>query len=603
LGIWDVSSVTERHVDIEQLTGPPFEGLVYYDKINTEGHFLAEAEAGTDLFTGHEFLVQVKADGSFSVTNLTLEVDIPPTEEENHWEEASPPTKEFEVFYMGEFDTLRSRSTAERVTDGTYDDYFVDCYILIGGMLIHFGEADPAYVPPDDIVWRITGHTEEDEGANAELGYAYIDSGLINGVTYYYDVTGYDFQPFSSPRTLENGIRGIPATPRSHATGLIEGSAYDVDHASGSSDGSVEVIVVEPDNVTGHEYEVGFYDGDPPLDWYLKDLETGDTVLQHMVNQSGNDDYPIKNGMVVKVSGPELAIASWEYEPSDNRWFTGVNWGAQTLGGGLDLGINFFGSEITPAQYVEIELRFSDTERQNGYRNTRPGYAHTGFFEIPFTAWDVTSEPERQINIAFVENIGSDVFDSTWNPDGTDLGGREYLFIMNSDYDPAGGIYDDDNWAPAADVLYAGWFHARKDEEGNDRTYTEGDIFRITPYFVNLAADKFRFKTDKKLVEEGEVNLDDIKVVPNPYIVRNIWERSRDYSVIAFTHLPDECTIRVYSLAGDHLITLEHDSPDLDGNENWDLLTKNRQKVAAGIYIYHVDSPYGEKIGKFAVIR
>jgi len=99
------------------------------------------------------------------------------------------------------------------------------------------------------------------------------------------------------------------------------------------------------------------------------------------------------------------------------------------------------------------------------------------------------------------------------------------------------------------------------------------------------------------------VNLDDIKVVPNPYIVRNNWEPSRDYSRIAFTHLPDECTIRIYTISGDHLATLEHESSDFDGNENWNLLTKNRQKIAAGIYIFHVDSPYGEKIGKFAVIH
>ena len=99
------------------------------------------------------------------------------------------------------------------------------------------------------------------------------------------------------------------------------------------------------------------------------------------------------------------------------------------------------------------------------------------------------------------------------------------------------------------------------------------------------------------------VDLDEIKVVPNPYIVRNNWERSRDYSVIAFTHLPDKCTIRIYTLSGDHLRTLEHESTTFGGNENWDLITKNRQKIAAGVYIYHIDSEYGEKIGKFAVVR
>jgi hypothetical protein len=130
-----------------------------------------------------------------------------------------------------------------------------------------------------------------------------------------------------------------------------------------------------------------------------------------------------------------------------------------------------------------------------------------------------------------------------------------------------------------------------------------GTIVRFITNKPNASTDVFTFSTKAAGISEDLVNLDDIKVVPNPYIVRNIWERSDDYSVLAFTHLPDKCSIRIYTLSGDHLRTLEHESATFDGNENWDLLTKNRQKIAAGVYIFYVDSPYGEKIGKFAVIR
>jgi hypothetical protein len=266
---------------------------------------------------------------------------------------------------------------------------------------------------------------------------------------------------------------------------------------------------------------------------------------------------------------------------------------------------------VAAADYVKIELRFSDTQRQSGYRYVRPGYAYGGFFKVPFTAWDVTSDPERQINVAFVEWTGSAVFDSTWDPDasdGTNPGGREYLFILLSDYsDTALEQYATKNLSndnAEFDILYASWSQALTDAQGNPRIWTNGDIFRITPYFVNLPTDTFTFKTTKKeVISSSQVNLGNIKVVPNPYIVRNNWEPSGDYSRIAFTHLPDKCTIRIYTLSGDHLRTLEHNSSELDGNENWDLLTKNDQKIASGVYIYHVESPYGEKIGKFAVVR
>ena len=40
------------------------------------------------------------------------------------------------------------------------------------------------------------------------------------------------------------------------------------------------------------------------------------------------------------------------------------------------------------------------------------------------------------------------------------------------------------------------------------------------------------------------------------------------------------------------------------GGESWDMLTRDNQSIASGIYIYRVTSgDYGEKIGKFAVIK
>jgi len=506
--------------------------------------------------------------------------------------------------------TFTSLSDSAHIADGTYDNYFDGCNLLVGGMVINFIGDDSLYVPTQDIIFEIAGYLEEPEGNDNELAHAFIDTGLINGMNYYYDVVAYDFQPFASPRSLENGIKATAVTPRSHATGLEQASAYDVQHGKGSSDGSVTVAVVQPDSVTGHDYQVGFFGDDYPYWWYLKDLTTGQNVLDSMTNQAGNDDYPVVNGIAPKVAGPSLGISEWEYIPSANRFFTGVNWGGGYLGGGLDLGVNWgWGTTITASQYVAVEVRFSSTVRQKAYdylRGGSPSYGYNGFFEVPFTAWDITSQPARQINIAYVENNGRPTYDSTWGPD-LSSDSREYLFILLSDYSetPLAQYTSKNirNETSDFDVLYTGWFVARADAQGNPRTWTNGDVFRITPYFVNTPIDTFTFKTTKKEIVSSQVNLDDIKVVPNPYIVRNTWEPSADYSRLAFTHLPDKCTIRIYTLSGDHLRTLEHDSPKLDGNENWDLLTKNNQKIASGIYIYHVESPYGEKIGKFAVVR
>ena len=42
---------------------------------------------------------------------------------------------------------------------------------------------------------------------------------------------------------------------------------------------------------------------------------------------------------------------------------------------------------------------------------------------------------------------------------------------------------------------------------------------------------------------------------------------------------------------------------DGSGTEEWDLLTEGRRQIASGIYIYHVESEYGEHLGRFAVVK
>jgi hypothetical protein len=102
-----------------------------------------------------------------------------------------------------------------------------------------------------------------------------------------------------------------------------------------------------------------------------------------------------------------------------------------------------------------------------------------------------------------------------------------------------------------------------------------------------------------------------VKVVPNPYLVRNEWERHPDFRKLKFINLPSSCKIRIYTLAGDLIQTLTHEATNArtgsisgqqGGDEDWDLLSAAGQKPAPGIYIFHVDSPNGTQVGKFAIV-
>ncbi len=598
LAAWDKSSVTPRNVTIKQLSGPEFTGIAY-DEDWTESWFLRYG--GTALFAGHEYLVQVKADGSFFVSNLTLGTDVPASEEQEHWYFTGEPPYVFEVFSWDlnpifsetPTDSLpTSRSTEPRVADGTYDDYFDGCWLLFGGMAVKFTGGAPS----DEVVFRITGQAETPEGENTELAHAYLDTGLINGMTYYYDVIAYDFQPFSSPRSLENGISGIATSPRSNVTGLSHPEVLTVEHTSGQSDGAVTAEVVNPLAVTGHDYKVVFDDSDPSnILWHLIDITESpeDTVLKNQTNQAGDDDYLVVDGILVRVSGPDLNIksiveiqnADGPVDPPDN---VGWSWNS------------------THEFYVSTDVSGSDFSRMNWrgligiddweIRFTAAGSEYYNWGtdgkwpdRCPFEVWNIgpgtpdDDSDDKRIQIAILDDDGSD----GWSPgDRIYPSEREY-----SEPHPDFMEYD----FPADFHIGRIIFNAGEPAEGT--------IVRFITNKPNALDDVFAFSTKSAYVAEDQVNLDDILVVPNPYIVRNDWEPSRDYSRIAFTHLPDQCTIRIYTLAGDHLRTLHHESATFDGNENWDLLTKNNQKIAAGIYIFHVDSPYGEKIGKFAVVR
>jgi hypothetical protein len=105
-------------------------------------------------------------------------------------------------------------------------------------------------------------------------------------------------------------------------------------------------------------------------------------------------------------------------------------------------------------------------------------------------------------------------------------------------------------------------------------------------------------------------NLQNIKVVPNPYIVTNISERRptpvrpQQERQLHFINLPARCTIRIFNVAGQLVQTLNVNNSIDNGRYVWNMLTKDNLDLSYGVYIYHVEAPgVGETTGKFAVIK
>jgi len=107
-------------------------------------------------------------------------------------------------------------------------------------------------------------------------------------------------------------------------------------------------------------------------------------------------------------------------------------------------------------------------------------------------------------------------------------------------------------------------------------------------------------------------NLSEIRVVPNPFRQRSGFLDPGENNRITFINIPSKCTIRIYTLAGDLVKTIEHDG---FGETTWGnredqsyMETDFGQNVMPGLYIYHVESHVpghdGEThIGKLMIIR
>ena len=111
----------------------------------------------------------------------------------------------------------------------------------------------------------------------------------------------------------------------------------------------------------------------------------------------------------------------------------------------------------------------------------------------------------------------------------------------------------------------------------------------------------------------------EVGVVPNPYrgdIAYNTydppWEKpkgSRSQWMeqdrrIQFINLPIQCQIKIYTLAGDLVFTIDHADPN-KGYEDWNLTSNAGQAVSSGIYLFTVEDMVNGKVqvGKFVIIK
>ncbi len=130
-----------------------------------------------------------------------------------------------------------------------------------------------------------------------------------------------------------------------------------------------------------------------------------------------------------------------------------------------------------------------------------------------------------------------------------------------------------------------------------------------------VVVDVQRAITASEAAASGAVSLENVHVVPNPYLFGSEFERNTTARILKFTNLPQEGIIRIFDVAGRFIQEINFGPEDLQGisafcgtldcggDLNWDMQTRERTNLGAGLYIFVLESGGEKKMGKFVVIR
>jgi hypothetical protein len=304
------------------------------------------------------------------------------------------------------------------------------------------------------------------------------------------------------------------------------------------------------------------------------------TFLSYAVYQSraldGEDSNPVFDGILLKVKD----FPSLGYDSERSKWSSGLTLPFRMY---LRTGGN---PKASPSDYM---VTFSDQPI-----STAKKFAGGRFIDIPvnYKVEDVTSGVPIEVITNLQEPPATN--DSSWTL------GEEIVFYKTGS---AGGQGQQISWSlvisPNTDSVqtYPGV---------NDVLF----LYTKRPYDTT---DVFTLQTKAGFVNNQDASnkMDNIYVVPNPYVGANEIEpanklsgQNRGERRIYFENLPMKCTIRIFTLSGELVTTLEHDTGFDNGREYWNLLNRDGFSVAYGVYIAHIDAPgVGEKIIKFALIK
>lgn len=457
----------------------------------------------------------------------------------------------------------------------------------------------------------------------------------------------------SAPRILpdEPGKRGIILNPVINDPVII---GKELKPKSGVTDAKVYYSIIDKSKLTGDKYKITFtrtattaYN----VNWNVINVSKNLPVLS---NQSVYDTIftnvsrELADGILINVKYVEPKIKGFEYK--GQQWFkkpdnnnTGIFYvgsDAPVLKRIAPISSSLNSNAIKITDRRQVEIRFGKKSKAYRYFQSTPisGFRYSGFVEVPFQAWvkDQNYKEERQLAVAFTEtavgNPGTN--DSVYNPSTDIKKSKEYIFVFNTTYsETADPVYTGGsvpNWridqakttappevtdpakqaiakSPYFDAMYViGLERPTFPKENNFNP--SGELIIKISYPLSESVE-FEFESRQPnaplTFEEQKELFDRVNVYPNPLFAYNPdvgYTGGRpDDPYVTFINLPQKATIKIYSLSGNLMKTIEKD--DNNTYIRWNLKNENDLRVASGLYIALITSPgMKEKILKFSII-
>lgn len=442
-------------------------------------------------------------------------------------------------------------------------------------------------------------------GDNTGIQNFYIDDDVINGRTYYYALVAYDrgdvtkdVFPSENTRFISKDALGRVSTdintaaviPNAPVAGYLPPpTGLELQRTSGFSTIIPYFITIDPFAIRDSSYTVVFKDSlveDVAIaySYSVKNSASGIFVLTDAEMSPDNGD--IFAGVRLSIDTSYQNIDSVKLNRNLSGWKNSESGDLNFQVSKLEVpGLGIFGVK-EPKDYV---VPFKDVyEDSSDYLVEIFGQQTPPARLLNFQIYDITDKNNSPIRVPFA-------FTESNNFRRDTLSHLDQMILANQNKDTA-------TWR----IVMIG--------DSSSNIPREGDSLFIRIFKPLSAQDEFVFTTSRSSysVNDARDQLNKIKVVPNPYVVTNVFEqplppnvRGRGERIINFINLPPKSKIHIYSSSGNHIRTIEHAGSLESGSVTWDVRTKEGLDVAYGVYFYivEVEGISDKKTGKIAIIK